>query len=994
MKKNKNISIFYKLIILLSIILLMIFSNFIINSIYKKNYENWIDLIQISRRNSTIIENIYTDAFQLRNNKEQFSVNLENDLGLFQKSFLILKYGGITEGFDENNIKPYMNSKTKYLLGEIESQWIVVEDLIYELLTEPVYIEKLNTNGIIKTQLNPGYVDLLESIYSLKNELLGFNTDLINEYQKLHQQKTGDFRFWQIILLIFSFGIVMLILFIIQKQIIKPLFRVHNYLKALQKGETNFSVSVESNDELGLVESSIEGLSSKLKKVAEYISAIGSGEIETEIQLSGKHDILGKSLIKMQNNLKSNAKESEKRKKEDERQNWITSGLAKFADILRNSDKGIKELSNDIIINIIHYVKAIQGGLYMLVEDDLSGEKYLNLVASYAYDRIKFQTQRVEISEGLLGSCYLEKETIFLTDIPENYVNITSGLGHSKPRSLAIVPLKHENEVLGVVELASVENFKKHEVEFIEKLSENIATTLSATTISERTTKLLLKAQEQAEELQSQEEEMRQNLEEMQATQEEAHKRSVELHDIVEAINNSSSTYELSIDGQYLKANANYLRILEIEDHLLIGTNHYEYVKNNFEDQKAYNDFLKKLAKGITQKREFNYKIGDKDIWLSETYTPVHDVTEVVSKILVLSHDITDTKHQEIKINESFEEISKKEEELQLKVEELDVTMMELEEKEMQQVERIEKLNELIVEKDIEISNIIEAAGEGIIKVDSNGFIVAINSFAAAFANKEKDDIIGDRVYNVFPQIFGKAKTKETIKQKIQEFSDWKKFIFEDSGEKKMIEIKSIAQGPENIINYFLILLRELMEKDNIEDNYERIKEWKEKENELIEKIQELSREKKALKEEKVEHLTEDIEKDFIVWLSKYNLQITEMDDQHKRIVKLINELQEAQDASKPGSEIIKIVKNLINYTSYHFHTEEDYFKEFKYKETSDHKNEHKVILSMLQGIEKLISKGNLDQLKTELNNLKEDLIRHFTETDSKYIDTFKMFGH
>jgi len=118
------------------------------------------------------------------------------------------------------------------------------------------------------------------------------------------------------------------------------------------------------------------------------------------------------------------------------------------------------------------------------------------------------------------------------------------------------------------------------------------------------------------------------------------------------------------------------------------------------------------------------------------------------------------------------------------------------------------------------------------------------------------------------------------------------------------------------------------------------------------------------------------------------------MDDQHKRIVKLINEVKEALDANKPATEIIKIIKNLINYSSYHFHTEEDYFKEFKYKEAADHNKEHKKLVSLLQSIEKVVTKGELNKLIDYLIKLKNEIIIHFTEVDTKYIDTFKMFGH
>ncbi|MBN2519648.1 MAG: hemerythrin family protein, partial [Bacteroidales bacterium] len=136
------------------------------------------------------------------------------------------------------------------------------------------------------------------------------------------------------------------------------------------------------------------------------------------------------------------------------------------------------------------------------------------------------------------------------------------------------------------------------------------------------------------------------------------------------------------------------------------------------------------------------------------------------------------------------------------------------------------------------------------------------------------------------------------------------------------------------------------------------------------------------------------IEKDFIVWYNKYNLQIPEMDEQHKRIVKLVNEFKEAWDLKKSANELVKIIKNLINYSSYHFKSEEEYMGEYKYTEIKEHKAEHKKLTELLQKVEKDLSKNKQDQVQNDLENIKKQLIDHFTESDSKYIDTFKMFGH
>jgi hypothetical protein len=122
----------------------------------------------------------------------------------------------------------------------------------------------------------------------------------------------------------------------------------------------------------------------------------------------------------------------------------------------------------------------------------------------------------------------MEKETIQLTEIPDDYVEITSGLGKATPSYILLVPLKHEEDVLGVIEIASFRVFEKHEVEFTERVAQSIASTILSVKINARTRMLLEQSQQQAEEMLAQEEEMRQNMEELQATQEEMSRKAQE----------------------------------------------------------------------------------------------------------------------------------------------------------------------------------------------------------------------------------------------------------------------------------------------------------------------------------------------------------------------------------------------------------------------------------------------------------------------------------
>jgi PAS domain S-box-containing protein len=141
--------------------------------------------------------------------------------------------------------------------------------------------------------------------------------------------------------------------------------------------------------------------------------------------------------------------------------------------------------------------------------------------------------KKVPPGKGLVGQCYLEGDTIYMKEVPQDFVNITSGLGDARPNCVLIVPLKLNDKIEGVIELASLKPFAEHEIEFIEKLGETLASAIITVRSAESTNILLEQTQQQAEEMRAQEEEMRQNMEELQATQEQMHRKNEEVEELL-----------------------------------------------------------------------------------------------------------------------------------------------------------------------------------------------------------------------------------------------------------------------------------------------------------------------------------------------------------------------------------------------------------------------------------------------------------------------------
>jgi GAF domain len=262
----------------------------------------------------------------------------------------------------------------------------------------------------------------------------------------------------------------------------------------------------------------LEDESKRVEQLTNFIEAMASGNYEMHIATNA-NDELSTTLISMRDKLKNNAEE-------EKRRTWSTTGLAKIGEILRETGNAT-ELYDNIIKFLVKYTNSNQGGLFILDDNDPQNPA-LDLVAAYAFERKKFLTKRLDVGQGLVGQCFMEKERIHLVEVPDDYVRITSGLGGDRPTSCLMVPLKVNDKVFGVVELASFQLYPEHVVALVEKFAESIASTISNVKINESTRLLLEQTQQQAEEMKSQEEEMRQNMEELSATQEEMHRKEGE----------------------------------------------------------------------------------------------------------------------------------------------------------------------------------------------------------------------------------------------------------------------------------------------------------------------------------------------------------------------------------------------------------------------------------------------------------------------------------
>ena len=267
-----------------------------------------------------------------------------------------------------------------------------------------------------------------------------------------------------------------------------------------------------------------------------FADNISQGNLKADYG-SQQPDKIGSSLLHMRESLISASQR-------EEREKFSNLGLARVGDILRQHADNLESLCDKVVEEVVKYMKANQGSMFVM--ENQGNHAQLTLMAARAWDRKKHLQKTVELGQGLVGQSAIEKQTIFMTKVPDNYVTITSGLGAANPRCILIVPLKAEENVVGVIELASFKVYEEYEIKFLEKVAESIASTIITTKNNQKNKELLEKSNVLTEQMRAQEEEIRQNMEEMQATQEEMQRKNKE----IERLLNLASEKELELQNK------------------------------------------------------------------------------------------------------------------------------------------------------------------------------------------------------------------------------------------------------------------------------------------------------------------------------------------------------------------------------------------------------------------------------------------------------------
>ena len=407
------------------------------------------------------------------------------------------------------------------------------------------------------------------------------------------------------------------------------------YFHELSEGKNPKGFSAENSLFKPIIEAG-EKIAKKYKETGTFAKSIGAADFTASLKVHDENDVLGNAMLDMKSKL-------QKVHQEDTIRNWGIKKLNELHEEIRKTEN-LEDLDTTLK-ELITVLSANQGIFYTV---DKNNQK-IESKAVYAYSRKKFLNKKFNLEEGLVGQCYLEKELIELTEIPKNYVNITSGLGEATPSYLILVPAKIESEVFGIIEIASFRKFEEHEKELLVKFSSQLALNIQSIQISKKTVDLLKESNDAKEQLLAQEEELRQNLEELITTQEanERQKRETEtlrkeLDDKTKLINQTMIISESDAYGNITYVNDKFTEVSGYTASECLGRSH-NILRHPDNPKSFFQDMWATIKSGKAFKAKFpNLKKNGETYWVDSIISPILNEQGEITKYINIRYDISE----------------------------------------------------------------------------------------------------------------------------------------------------------------------------------------------------------------------------------------------------------------------------------------------------------------------------------------------------------------
>lgn len=330
-------------------------------------------------------------------------------------------------------------------------------------------------------------------------------------------------------------------------------------------------------------------------------------------------------------------------KQTEQAHHWITQGVAATSQIKLQEDN-LQEYASRVISQVARYVQAFQGAFYRNMPED-----GLERIAVYACDHATRMPTHVAPGEGLLGQAVFEKELMYITDAPEGYFRISSGLGQATPQTICILPLRYSDQCYGVLELASFEKFPPYQREYLMKIAEIVGYTLASLENHQQTQRLLEESRQLTEQMMNKEAVLKKNMEQLRETQEAMRRKQQEMDAVLAAM----ATLELNMEGEILQANDVFLSLTGYKQQDLVGKSYSQHMLQQGTDVQQYELMWASIREGKTFSGEFRMvDANQQPVWMTGNFTPLLQADGIPYKVMMISMVTTQEKEKLLELQQ------------------------------------------------------------------------------------------------------------------------------------------------------------------------------------------------------------------------------------------------------------------------------------------------------------------------------------------------------